>query len=109
MMAHLHVHRMREGDVVNSNSTELSLSSVESHMIHTLILMVIALFVCWVSNVILYFLSFAEITVSPTTDTICALCLFGVNLLLYVIRQKDFQRGFRQVIKRISRLQFGTQ
>ena len=69
----------------------------------------IALFVCWVSNVILYFLSFAEITVSPTTDTICALCLFGVNLLLYVIRQKDFQRGFRQVIKRISRLQFGTQ
>ena len=94
IMTHSHVQRRRVGDAANPIRRQQSLSSFESHILHTLILMVVALFICWVPSVMSYF----PIIVSPPTiDTIFSLCVFGnsaVNPLFYALRQKNFQRGF---------------
>ena len=108
MMTHWHVRRRRVRDAANPTRTQQNLSTVESHMIHTLIIMVFVFFICWMPSVILYFLSFADIVVSTTIDTICVFCVFGnsaVNPILYAMRQRDFRRGFRQIIRRCLRLQ----
>ena len=103
MTLHSHVRRMRAGNAVHPSSTQQSISSSESQMIHTLIIMVIAFFICWVPSVTSYFLSFEGISVSTTIDTIAVLSVFtnsAVNPILYALRQKDFQRGFRQITRR---------
>ena len=103
VLTHSYVRRRRVHDVAHPTRMQQSLSSAESHMIHTLIIMVFVFFICWMPSVILYFLSFADIVVSTTIDTICVFCVFGnsaVNPILYTMRQKDFQRGFRQITRR---------
>ena len=105
-MAHSHVRRMRVGDVEGGNHSCQCLSSVESHMINTLIIMVIVLFICWIPALIFYILNFTNILVSKKFDTIVMICVFAnsaVNPILYAMRQKDFQRGFRQILRRVCK------
>ena len=102
MMMHWYARRMRVGDSANLSSTQQSISSAESHLIHTLILMVIVLFICWVPSVVSYFLSFAGIAVSTSIDTITMLSVFAnsaINPILYALRQRHFQRGFREITR----------
>ena len=110
MRTHLHLRRMRVNDVGNAYSGQPGLSSVESKMINTLIIMVIAFFLCWTPLLILYLLSILKILISNTIDSIFVFCVLGnsaVNPVLYAMRQRDFQRGFRQIFRRFSRLQLG--
>ena len=104
----LHLRRMRVNDVANAGSGQLNLSSVESKMINTLIIMVIAFFMCWMPLLILYLLSILKILISNTIDSIFVFCVLGnsaVNPILYAMRQRDFQRGFRQIFRRFLRFQ----
>ena len=102
-MAHLHIRRMRINDTEGGNHFRQRLSSVESHLINTLIIMVIALFICWMPSLIFYILSFTTSLSSKKFDTFVLLCNFAnsvVNPILYAMRQNDFQRGFRQLMRR---------
>ena len=104
MMTHLHNRRMRVSDSEDRNHSRHCLSSVELHMIHTLMIMVISLFICCTPAFIFYFLKFTRILHSNAFDTIVMLCLFAnsaVNPILYAMRQKDFQRGFGQIFRRV--------
>ena len=108
MMTHLHIRRMRVSDSEDRSHSRQCLSSVELHMIHTLMIMTIALFICWTPAFILYFLKFTRILHSNAFDTVVMLCIFAnsaVNPILYAMRQKDFQRGFGQIIRRVCRQQ----
>ena len=104
MMMHSHVRRMRVNDIANTNTTEQNLSSVESHLINTLIIMVMALFICWIPALIFYILNFAGILVSNIFSSMFLICILGtsaVNPIVYVMREKAFQKGFRRIIRRI--------
>ena len=109
-MAHSHIRRMRVNDSENGNHFRQRVSSVESQLINTLIIMVIALFICWMPSLIFYILSFTTTLSSKKFDTFVLLCTLAnsaVNPILYAMRQKDFQRGFRQIMKPICSSQPG--
>ena len=105
MMTRSHCNRVRNiNEAANAHSTQHTLSSVESHMIHTLIIMMVAFFICWLPVLFIYILKGAKIQVSLVFEMIVVLCASGnsaVNPVLYAMRQKDFQRGFRQIFRRI--------
>ena len=104
MMMHSHVRRMRVNDAANTNSREQSLSSVESHLINTLIIMVVVLFICWMPALIFYILSFTGSLVSNIFSSMFLICILGtsaVNPIVYVMREQAFQKGFRRIIRRI--------
>ena len=109
-MTHSHIRRMRVNDSEIGNHSRQCLSSVESHMISTLIIMVVILFICWMPSLIFYILNFTNILQSKKFDTIVMLCTLAnsaVNPILYAMRQKDFQRGFRQIMRRVCKPQLG--
>ena len=103
-MTHSHIRRVRVSDISTTNNSQRCLTSVESHMVNTLIIMVIAFLLCWLPALIFYVLNFGYILYSSTFDTIVMLCVYAnsaVNPILYAMRQKDFRRGFRNIISRI--------
>ena len=104
IMIHKHVHRVTCNEATNENTQTRTLSSVESHMIQTLIIMMIAFFICWLPILILYILKALSVRVSREFEIFVLLCASGnsaVNPILYAMRQKDFQRGFRRIIRGI--------
>ena len=103
-MTYTHIRRVRVSDISTANNSQRCLTSVESHMVNTLIIMVIAFIICWLPALIFYVLNFTHILFSSTFDTIVMLCVYAnsaVNPILYAMRQQDFRRGFRHIIRRL--------
>ena len=104
IMIHKHVHRVPCNEATSENSQTRTLSTVESHMIQTLIIMMIVFFICWLPTMIIVILMTMNAPISKDVEVLSMLCASGnsaVNPILYAMRQKDFQRGFRQIIRRI--------
>ena len=104
IMIHKHAHRVTYDEATSENNQARTLSSVESHMIQTLIIMMIAFFACWLPTLVIVILITFNTPISKEVEVFSMLCASGnsaVNPILYAMRQKDFQRGFRQIIRRI--------
>ena len=99
-----HIRRVGTNQAANENRHARNLSSVESHMVQTLIIMMIAFFICWLPTLVIFTLMALKAPISKEVEVFSMLCSSGnsaVNPILYAMRQRNFQRGFRQIIRRI--------
>ena len=105
LMTRWHNRRMKASEAGTTvRTTRRSMSSVETHMIHTLMIMMIAFFICWLPTIIMFLLKTASFRIPHIFEMTVLLCASGnsaVNPILYAMRQQDFQRGFRKILKSV--------
>ena len=101
-MTRSHLRRMRASAIVQGTSGRDMglLSAVESRLVHTLIIMMLAFFFCWFPVILLIILKVSHVETPHIFETLVLLSAYGnsaVNPILYAMRQRDFQRGFRKI------------
>ena len=101
----IHIRRLRDTKVVSIGHVRTrrhDLSILESKLIRTLIIMMIAFIVCWTPCIVLLVLKYFQVHTPHVFETTVLVCAYGnsaVNPVLYALRHRDFQRGFRKIIK----------
>ena len=104
-MTRCHARRMRASEAAHRNKNcDRILSAVESHMIHTLIIMMIAFFICWLPPIVMFLFKVGQQRIPHIFEMVVVVCASGnsaVNPILYAMRQRDFQKGFRKILKTI--------
>lgn len=103
----VHIRMLRDTKVVSIGHTRTrrhDLSVLESKLIRTLIIMMIAFIACWTPCIIFVVLKYFQVHTPLALETTALVCSYGnsaVNPVLYAVRHRDFQRGFRKIIKKL--------
>lgn len=105
MMIRTHLRSINIGEIsCTTVRSRRNLSSVESKLIHTLIIMMVAFFICWLPAIVMFLLKVSQYTTPHLLEMAAVFCAYAssaVNPILYVMRQQDFQDGFRKIMKDI--------